>query len=90
MILELNFRQRKALELLNARRDRDIYEGGGPDGRRGSGRFWVTYSGGERYEPLTWSDVRNMQAAGLIMERYPGCYVLPGAPPEPVRKTARR
>ena len=88
---ELNFRQRRLLELLRARPDRDLYEGAGPDGKSGSGRFWVTYSADDQYEPGTWPDVRNMEAAGLLEEQWPGCYKLTGATRRPmVRRFGRR
>jgi hypothetical protein len=76
MSANLNQRQRRVLDLLRARTDRELYEGAGRDPGMGSGQFWVTYTADETYSPLSWAEVRQMEAAGLIKRMWPGCYVL--------------
>lgn len=69
------------LELMRARSDRELYEGAGPDGKTGSGMFFVTYSAGERYAPLTAAQVAELERGGRIRQKWPGCYML--AEPKP-------
>ncbi len=64
------------LDMLRADSRRDLYEGAGPGGK-GSGQYWVTYSAGEQYVPLTWPEVKALAARGLIVERWQGCYTTP-------------
>lgn len=76
-IEQLSAHQRQILRMLEARRDRELYEGAAAGDRNaGSGEFWVTYSADERYAPLPRSQVLDMKALGLIVEKWPGSYVL--------------
>ncbi len=88
---DLTEKQRKVLDLLASRPDRDLYEGSAPpNGKFGSGQFWLTYSADEVYSPLGWGDVRQLEDAGLIVERWPGCYMLAGAKREESRARRKR
>lgn len=66
----------RAIDMLRAMRDRDIYEGGDYRGC-GSGKFYVTYSDGHGPE-LDREDVSLLLQQGYIEELYVGCYCLRG------------
>jgi hypothetical protein len=70
----VNYRQARILELLRERPSRDLYEGAAPNGRDGSGFYWVTYSAGVDYRPLSQTEVDELERGGLIVKRWPGCY----------------
>lgn len=78
----MNERQARALELMRAPlkqtgfNERQIYEGAGKNPDGGSGLYWLTHTSGETYQPLNKQDVRGLVDAGLITERWPGCYRL--------------
>lgn len=69
-------RQNKVLQLLRDNRARWLYEAAGPDGRSGSGVWWVTRTPDAVYEPLQRSDVDALEARGQIRASGPGSYVL--------------
>lgn len=79
----MNERQERALELMRAPpkstgyQRRDLYELGNPDGS-GSGRYGLSYTAARKYEALTQQDVDGLLAAGLIKQKWPGCYELAG------------
>lgn len=75
---DLNRRQARVLGLLKSRPGRDIYEGGDDQGL-GTGLYYVTYSAGETYEPLSRAEVRDLEQRGLIVERWSDCFKLKGA-----------
>ena len=58
---------------------RELYEGAGEGGKRGSGLYYVTYSEGKS-PVLDSDDIENLLADGLIVAKYPGCYVLASNP----------
>lgn len=74
----MNGRQNAALRLLNDDLRRDLYEGS-DGGRDGCGRYWITYSAGIQYEPLTRGDIDGLLNTGMIRRRwkdYDGCFIL--------------
>lgn len=79
----MNSRQERALQLLRADpkstgyNRRDLYEGASQTNpKNGSGEYWITYSSGFDYEPLTRQDIDELLAARLIKKKWPGCYEL--------------
>lgn len=70
----LNDRQRSALELLRSNPERDLYEGAGGGGNRGSGEYWITYSADKAYLPLHWEDVRDLLEQGLLCDKWPAAH----------------
>ncbi len=72
--------QSQALQMLREDSRRDIYEAGSPDGKTGSGEFFVTYSNGQG-PTLSKTEVAELVNARLIRQKYPGFYAL--APKEP-------
>jgi len=72
--------QEQAIQMLREDSRRDIYEGGTPDGKSGSGEFFVTYSNGQGPR-LSRAEVAELVNARLIMKKWPGFYAL--APKEP-------
>lgn len=73
-------RQQRIIDLMQARPERDLYEGSAPpNARLGSGEFWLTYSADEHYQPLRREDVDALVQLGVIVERWPDCYKLAGA-----------
>jgi hypothetical protein len=64
----VNQRQHRMLELLSQNPNRDVYEAGDPktNMKTGNGEFYCTHSGGERYEPLTLSDVQQLLDMGYL------------------------
>lgn len=64
-------RQTKVLLLLQrCDKQRELYEAR-------DGRYYLTYSAGESYEPLRKDEVLELVRRGLVAERWPGCYALP-------------
>lgn len=79
----MNSRQARVMELLLAPKksigykQRDVYEGASPGNQKnGSGEYWVTHSAGQEYQHLNQQDVDELLAAGLIRQKWPGCYEL--------------
>lgn len=79
----MNPRQERALELMRAPpksigyNRRDLYEGASRSiGGKGCGLYWITYTAGHQYEPLTQQDIDDLVACGLIKQKWPGCYEL--------------
>lgn len=64
--------QQRVLDLLKADRKRDLYEGADASGKKGCGLWWVTYSAGVEYRPLTTSEVRQLERSERIELTYPG------------------
>ena len=73
---DLSAHQVQALQLLRADRRRDLYEGAGR-ANEGCGMFWITYSADESYAPWTAREVEELAAAGLLVQRWPGCFTIP-------------
>ena len=51
---------------------RDLYKGN-------DGKYWVTYSADDRYEPLTGYDISELLQAGAIRRKWKdcdGCFIL--------------
>lgn len=70
----MNERQRIVLRLLKADLRRDLYEGAAAmHGKTGSGRFWVTHTADEEYEPLTRNDISELLKAGAIRRKWEDC-----------------
>lgn len=73
--MQLNARQRKALDLLKADSRRDIYQ---------TCHFFdygITYTGDEKYDLLSREDVDGLLATGLLVPKWPNdpkvqCWVL--------------
>ena len=73
----MNNRQEFALRMMSERPDRALYEGSAPPrAYHGSGKYWLTYSAGIKYEPLTQADVDSLSSSGHIVQMWPGCYRL--------------
>jgi hypothetical protein len=68
----MNSRQAVVIRLLREETRRDLYEGS-DGGKYGCGKYWVTYSGLEQYDPLTREDVGEMLNAGLICKKWKDC-----------------
>ena len=67
----MNKQQEKVLKILRrGDRDRDLYEGR-------DGQYWVTYSANDEYEPLTRSEAEELARKVPLMQKWPGCYMLP-------------
>ncbi len=78
----MNHAQQAVLRLLRADPTRDLYEGAAANNsKQGSGYYWVTRSADETYEPLTAAEVGEMTRAGLLAEKWSGCYRLAQSTP---------
>ena len=69
--------RQRALDMMQAAPRHELYEGAAPGGKLGSGLFYLTYSEGKG-PVLDRADIANLLSDGLIVEKYPGCYVLAG------------
>ena len=67
----MNDRQKAVVAMLRADRRRDLYEGGTPDGKRGTGQYYVTYSAGVKYTPLRNVEVDWLLRSGVIERKWP-------------------
>lgn len=65
----------RVLQLMQENPARELYEGGDSSGGA-CGEFWVCYTAGVAYEPLSAPEVQELADRGLIRQKYPGCYVL--------------
>ena len=67
----MNRQQEAVLKILKrGDKERDLYEGR-------DGQYWVTYSAEDKYEPLTRGEAEDLAAAIPLVQRWPGCYMLP-------------
>jgi hypothetical protein len=69
--------RQRALDMMQADPRHELYEGATVGGNLGSGLFYLTYSEGKG-PVLDRPDIDNLLSDGLIVEKYPGCYVLAG------------
>jgi hypothetical protein len=73
MSLRITPHQKLVLEKMRASRGkRELYESASAlDSERGSGEYFLTYSGDDRIRPLTRQDVSHLLMIGLIAKKYP-------------------
>lgn len=70
----MNEKQKRVLEIM---RPRELYEAASAgDRKRGSGKWYVTRSAHEKYEPLSTEEVQGLVKRGYLIEKYPGCCAL--------------
>jgi hypothetical protein len=67
--------QKQALRLLKENLNRHIYEAGNLSLKKGSGRYFVTYTDDNSPE-LRQDDIDALVKGGVIKEKFPGFYEL--------------
>lgn len=72
----MNNRQRTVLFLLHQDARRDLYEGAAEDGKSGSGLYFISFSEGKKYQPLTTEEVERLVKSRHIVKKYKWCYTL--------------
>lgn len=64
-------RSQEIIRLLRSNPSRKVYEAGTPDGERGNGEYYVTYTGSDVYKPFAETDVLTLLRDGIIEHQWP-------------------
>lgn len=68
--MKMNRRQDAILKIMKrGDKVRDLYEGC-------DGKYWVTYSADDSYEPLAKSEAEELASLVPLTQKWPGCYTL--------------